>query len=112
MKHWRISLALFLFFAGVLSGVSHLDTQSLLYQNCVRDVMRTVSTPSAYPQELDDIWATLKTPDARFEYGGETCPPFLKRHEQIIEAYLTDSEDELPKNVPPFIASLHQDDVL
>lgn len=66
--------------------------------------MQTASGPSVYPQELDAIWATLKTPGARFEYRGETCPPFLKRHAQIIEAHLTKDADSLPKNVPPFIA--------
>ena len=102
MKRWKFTLALFLFFVGVLSGVRHLDSESTLYEQCVNNVLGQAVSSNLYPQHRDMILAKVQTPGSHFTFRGQTCPRLLKRHNEIIEAHLLGRAGDLPKNAPAF----------
>ena len=91
MKLARLSLALFLFFVAVLSGVRYVDAQSIHYVICVRHLAAEAESPFLYPADKQKMLESLDDPDADIQVNGQTCPPILKAHKQDIRARVKDS---------------------
>lgn len=86
MKLLTISLTLFLFFVGVLSGVRYLDSESSLYVTCVKTIAARADSPFIYPEDAQAMIKKLDNPDAKFEVGGETCPAIYAAHKDELKA--------------------------
>lgn len=86
MKLLTISLTLFLFFVGVLSGVRYLDHESALYASCVKTLADRADSPFIYPADAQAMIAKLENPEAKFEVGGKTCPVIYAAHKDELKA--------------------------
>ncbi|MGJ8562952.1 MAG: hypothetical protein ACSHXY_05315 [Alphaproteobacteria bacterium] len=86
MKHLRLSLALFLFFVGVLSGVRYLDARSAHYVTCVEHIAAQADSPFLYPEDGKAIAEKLDNSEAEFVVKGQPCPAILAAHKDELKA--------------------------